>query len=239
MKIIAHRGASGHAPENTIAAIRLAIEMRCDAIEIDVFNVDGHLVVIHDRWSSRTTNGRLRLDQISFDDLRKLDAGDNQQVPTLWEVLVEINGKCDVNVEIKGKNTLAPTLTMIERACSELQFSIGQFLLSSFNHNWLKHAHQTMPLLKLGALTGGSPNDYGAFAERINAYSVNVDINFICPEFVEDIHRRNMKAYVYTVNEPCDIKDMIEMGVDGIFTNYPQLAAKIYKEHNASLRSVK
>ena len=221
MLVIAHRGASDHAPENTLLAIDKAIAMQADAIEVDVFWADGELILLHDRWLQRTTNGHGRVDRLSLTRLRQLNAGKGQQIPTLYECLRQINGRCDVNLELKNSAAVIPVLTAIDYACSHLNFRQEQFLVSAFNHHWLHFCKQRSPWLRLGALTASVPLDYAAFASRLQAWSVHMDIDFICPAFIKDAHRRGLQVFVYTVDEPEDIADMLNLGVDGIFTNNP------------------
>lgn len=228
MKIIAHRGASGHAPDNTIKAIQQALLSAADGIEIDVYlNNSTELIVTHERWLQRTTNGFGCVQSTPMDQILTFDAGDGEKIPTLWQILTLVSGKCEVNIELKGTNTARKTIDILHRATQDLNFSYEQFLISSFNHHLLKEVHQLMPSLKLGALTASLPIHYAAFAEEVDAFAVCVDVDFISTEFVHDAHSRHLKIYAYTVNEPEDIETLYKLQVDGIFTNYPNQAAEI------------
>ncbi|GAB57801.1 glycerophosphodiester phosphodiesterase [Rheinheimera nanhaiensis] len=232
MQIIAHRGASGDYPENTLLAIEQAVLQGADAVEIDVFAVDGELIVIHDHHLARTTNGSGSIYQHSLAQLQQLDAGRGQRIPTLWQVLQLLAPTTLwLNIELKGDNTVAPLLSLLKRAERELQFDVNRLLISSFNHHLLAALKQQQPALKLGALTASLAIDYAAFARQLNAYSVNCDVSFINQAFVADAKARGLKVYVYTVDQADDIARMAEYGVDGIFSNYParsrqQLAAQ-------------
>ncbi|TQV75021.1 glycerophosphodiester phosphodiesterase [Aliikangiella marina] len=221
MKVIAHRGASGYEPENTLLAIEAAIVMEVDAVEIDLHRVEDQLVVIHDRWIDKTTDGKGRLKDLTFAELRRFDAGKGQKVPTLWEVLKLINGRCAVNIELKADDTLALLVSTLTQACAELNFDSTQFVISSFNHHLLKNLKQHAGEWRIGALTGSRPLDYAEFAERLGAYSVHIDVDIVDKYFVDDAHARGLKVYVYTVDKEEDIDDLIALNVDGIFTNYP------------------
>ncbi|MEO3864728.1 glycerophosphodiester phosphodiesterase [Rheinheimera fenheensis] len=222
MQIIAHRGASGDYPENTLLAIEQAVLQGADAIEIDVFAVDGELIVIHDHHLARTTNGHGSIYQRSLTQLHQLDAGRGQRIPTLWQVLQLLAPTpLWLNIELKGDNTVAPLLPLLERAERELQFDANRLLISSFNHHLLTALKQQQPALKLGALTASLPVDYAAFAQQLNAYSVNCDVSFINQAFVDDAKARALKVYVYTVDHADDIARLAGYGVDGIFSNYP------------------
>jgi len=221
MKVIAHRGASGHEPENTLIAIQAALDMRVDAIEVDIHLVDGKLIVIHDRWLQKTTNGEGRVSEKGFDELRRLDAGKGQRIPTLWEVLALVGSQCDLNIELKSERTALPVLEMLYQAIDELACCQTQFLLSSFNHHLLKEIKSKDPAWKVGALTGSKPLGYAKFAEELEAYSIHIDVELVDQAYVDDAHERGLKVYVYTVDQEEDIADLHKMNVDGIFTNYP------------------
>ena len=225
MQIIAHRGASGDYPENTLLAIEQAVLQGADAVEIDVFAVDGELIVIHDHHLARTTSGSGSIYQHSLAQLQQLDAGLGQHIPTLWQVLQLLAPTpLWLNIELKGDNTVGPLMTLLERAERELQFDLNRLLISSFNHHLLAALKQQRPALKLGALTASLPIDYAAFARQLQAYSVHCDVSFINQAFVDDAKARGLKVYVYTVDQADDIARMRQYRVEGIFSNYPAKA---------------
>ncbi|WP_214001111.1 glycerophosphodiester phosphodiesterase family protein [Arsukibacterium sp.] len=221
MQIIAHRGASGDYPENTLLAIEQALIQGADAIEIDVFAVQGELIVIHDHHLARTTNGTGSIYQYNLTELMQLDAGQGQRIPTLWQVLELTNGKCWLNIELKGDDTVAPLLALLEQAEQQLGFDLQSLVISSFNHHLLFAIKQQQPQLRLGALTASLPLDYAAFASILQAYSVHCDVSFINQALVDDAKARGLKVYVYTVDQTDDIRRLKEYGVEGIFSNYP------------------
>lgn len=222
MQIIAHRGASGEYPENTLLAIEQAIVQDADAVEIDVFAVDGELIVIHDHHLSRTTNGEGSIYQHSLTQLQQLDAGRGQRIPTLWQVLQLLAPtQLWLNIELKGDNTVTPLVSLLAKAERDLSFSLNRIVVSSFNHHLLSELKQLCPALKLGALTASLALDYAAFASKLGAYSVNCDVSFINKAMVEDAKARGLKVFVYTVDQSDDIARLQSYGVDGIFSNYP------------------
>ncbi|MDN4502452.1 glycerophosphodiester phosphodiesterase family protein [Alteromonadaceae bacterium BrNp21-10] len=224
MLIFAHRGASKAAPENTLLAIRKALEMGVDAIEIDVHNIEDQVVVLHDRHVERTTNGKGRIQDISFAYLRTLDAGQGQRIPTLWEVMQCIAGKCTLNIELKGITDIEPIIALVDTALLELGFSIDQFLLSSFDHHILLAFKQRRPQWRIGAVSASCPLKYAQFAQQLNAYSVHLDIHTTNQKFVDDAHARQLQVYVYTVDDLAEMDELQAMGVDGVFTNVPDIA---------------
>jgi glycerophosphoryl diester phosphodiesterase len=227
MLIFAHRGASADAPENTLLAVDQALIQQADGIEIDVYQLGGELVVIHDKWVSRTTSGNRLLSDYSLQELQKLDAGHGQFVPTLWQVLQRINGRCLINVEVKGVHDVSLVNAYINKAVSRLNFKPEQFIVSSFNHHLLVAFKSIAANIKVGALTASIPIDYAHFAQQLQAYSVNADISFVDQAFVKDAHKRDLKMFVYTVDEPADLLRLQSWGVDGVFCNGPAKAKRV------------
>ncbi|MEN3160200.1 glycerophosphodiester phosphodiesterase family protein [Alkalimonas sp. NCh-2] len=221
MQIIAHRGASGEFPENTLLAIAQAILQGADAIEVDVYAVEGELIVIHDPKLERTTNGNGTIYQHSLAYLRQLDAGEGEPIPTLWQVLELVQDRCWLNIELKGKDTAQPLLALLAKAEQELGLSLSDVLVSSFNHHLLLHLKQALPELRLGALTASLQLNYAQYVHDLGMYSVHCDLNFIDQQLVHDAHQLGLKVFVYTVDGLDDITEMQQLGVDGIFTNYP------------------
>jgi len=225
---IGHRGAMGHAPENTLLSIRKAIELGADWVEIDVHFVDGQLLVIHDNTLDRTTDGAGLLGDLSFSELRRLDAGEGERIPTLCEVIQTIVGKVGLNIELKGKGTAAP---VVEQLASLTKLHRETILLSSFNEIELENVFELDSAIKLGLLIDGSVD--GSLekslllAKRINAYSIHLNVGEITSSIVHRAHQAALRVYVYTVNQSNDIERMKELGVDGVFTNFPDRVSKL------------
>jgi glycerophosphoryl diester phosphodiesterase len=218
---IGHRGAMGHAPENTLLSVKKALALGVKWVELDVYHVENELVVIHDDRLERTTNGTGYVQEQSLKYIRSLDAGEGEKIPFLKEILDLINGRIGINIELKGVNTAEPVVELIREYLKCEIWNTDKFLVSSFNHHELLKAKQLFPELKIGALMCAIPIDYADFGEKLDAYSVNPSIEFVNKTFVEDAHNRGLKVLVYTVNHPEDIKKMYDLGVDGVFTNYP------------------
>lgn len=221
MQIIAHRGASGLAPENTLKAIRLALELGAGAIELDVQQADGELWVFHDRRLERCTDGHGVLTRQSRAYLESLDAGQGERIPTLWQVMALIRGRSELHIELKGDHTADAVAALTRRAEAELGFTPAQWVVSSFHHPELARFALLRPEIRIGALTANLPLQLARFAERLGAWSLNCDVDFVNAELVADAHRRGLKVLVYTVDEVADRDTLAAMGVDGIFTNRP------------------
>jgi len=217
MICIGHRGASGYAPENTLAAFALAIEMGCSWVELDVYVVEGELLVIHDDTLERTTNGKGRVMDTSLSALRALDAGTGQQIPTLSEVIELIDHRAGINIELKGPHTAAPVNALLA-GYVESGWRAEEFMISSFYHAELA---LTDPRYRRGALFAKSVHDYFQRTRELGAFAFNPGIKLVTPQLVTAAHDEGLLVYVYTVNKVADIERMRAYGVDGVFCNYP------------------
>ncbi|MFN2165068.1 MAG: glycerophosphodiester phosphodiesterase [Anaerolineae bacterium] len=226
---IGHRGACGHAPENTLASVRKALELGAPCLEIDVYHVDHRLVVFHDDRLERTTNGTGYLLEQRFDYLHTLDAGRGERIPTLEEVFETVDRRAGVNIEIKGPATARPVVGLL----GELRrrgWPDELILVSSFDHRQLAEVRRLDPTIRIGALIVGLPVDDAAFAAALGAYSVHLSLEFIDRRFVADAHARGLQVFVFTVDHPEDIRKMAQLGVDGIFTDFPERVLGLYPQ---------
>jgi len=225
MIIFAHRGASGYQSENTLASFKKALEIGVDGIEFDVhLSKDGHVVVIHDSSIFRTTKRLGFIKNKSLADLKKLDAGKGEQIPTLQEVLDLVNKKAKAQIELKGKGTALPVAKIINEYVQKKKWKYNDFLVSSFNHKELREFKKLLPQIRTGALIIGIKIQFDKYKNELNAYSINMWCPFVRKSVVDEAHRRGLKIFAYTVNSKKEIKRMREIGVDCIFTNYPDRA---------------
>jgi glycerophosphoryl diester phosphodiesterase len=225
---IGHRGAMGHAPENTLLSFRKALQLGANCVEGDVYSVDGRLFVIHDDRLDRTTNGSGSLNDHDFNYLRSLDAGEGEKIPTLEELFITINMKAGVNIELKGPGTESPVVDFIAARRKE-GWHDDLILVSSFDHKALEAVRRMDSSIKLGALIADPPVDAVAAAVGLGAYSVHLSLKFVDRTFVDDAHLHGLKVFVFTVNDPDHILRMEEFGVDGVFTNYPERVLQHHK----------
>ena len=163
---IGHRGAMGHAPENTLLSLKKALEMGAPCVEVDVYFVDGHLLVFHDDRLERTTNGFGYLADHDFEYLRSLDAGEGERIPTLREVFETVGLKAGVNIELKGPGTARPVVELIADFRGK-GWHNDLILVSSFNHRELEMVRCLDPSVRLGALMVALPVDDAAFASCV------------------------------------------------------------------------
>ncbi|HYA14898.1 MAG TPA: glycerophosphodiester phosphodiesterase family protein [Syntrophales bacterium] len=222
----AHRGASGYEPENTLSAVEKAIALGADWIEVDVYAVENELIVIHDERLERTTNGTGFVMDKTLAYLRSLDAGKGQRIPTLREVFDCVDRRVGINIELKGPYTVCSTVSLIKEYVSNNGWNYDQFILSSLNHRELTRVIKLDPHIKIGVIIGGRHRLYKQFVYRFAAYSVHPRIDLINVRFVRSAHQRGLKVFVYTINEPDDIVRLEAMGVDGIFTDFPELISR-------------
>ncbi|MFC2150756.1 glycerophosphodiester phosphodiesterase [Calditrichota bacterium] len=221
MIFFAHRGARGYEPENTLRAFSRAVDLGAKWIELDVYPIEGELVVFHDLRLERTTNGKGFIWEQSLDYIRTLDAGKGEKVPLLGEVIHLLDPSICINIELKWQGTAELVADLLTAGDTEKRTDSSRFVISSFIHSELLKFKQIMPDHRIGALTGELPTAYAQFAEQLGAYSVHPTIEFINQEFVDDAHRRGLQVYVYTINHPDELAWMRDLGVDGVFTDYP------------------
>ena len=219
---IGHRGARGHEPENTLRSVRRALELGAHGVEIDVRFVDGELVIIHDATLDRTTNGHGDISRKSFAELRALDAGQGERIPTLREVFETVDRRAFINIELKGRRTAGPVGALIAEFVERRGWRYEDFVVSSFYRTELRAVSDSR--IPIALLLTRPSRLYALSAWSVRAGALNPALRFVTQRFVEDAHRRGLKVFVYTVNEPADIARMREWGVDGVFTDFPERA---------------
>jgi glycerophosphoryl diester phosphodiesterase len=228
--LIAHRGASALAPENTLAAFLKAKQQGATWIEFDVMmTADEEVVVIHDETLERTTNGSGDVDKISYAQLATLDAGSwfnpafaGERVPTFVEVIkfLQIH-QMAANVEIKaipGQEEMVVTkvLSYINQYWTK---EMTPPLISSFAMPILHHVRQQQPAALIGMLLHEWFEDWSVICQELNPVSVNVNEDIMTPEAAARIKQANKLIACYTVNDPARAKELFAMGVDAVFTD--------------------
>ncbi|MBN1451700.1 MAG: hypothetical protein JW963_11855 [Anaerolineales bacterium] len=239
--ILAHRGASAHAPENTLAAFELALKQGAHGIELDAkLSADGEVVVIHDASVERTTSGQGRVAQLDLTALRKLDAGSffsdqfrGEKIPTLIEVFETIGKHTIINVELTNYDT--PRDGLADRVCElvrrfELQ---GSVLFSSFLPSNLKRTRSLLPDTPRGLLALGGWIGWWARSFDFNFgdyQALHPSLRDVTHQQVARVHRLKRRIHVWTVNGAEDMRRLVGWGVDGIITDDPKLATDIAAE---------
>jgi glycerophosphoryl diester phosphodiesterase len=223
---IAHRGASGSFPENTLSAFRAAIDAGAQMCELDVqLTRDGAVVVIHDETVDRTTDGKGEVAELTLAELKRFDAGakfkrgtiKGERIPTLDEVFAVTSGKCGLNIELKAGG-LEHQVAQIMNARDA--FSVS--MVSSFEWEFLKKIQQLDSRVRIGLLTDEKPVDLMMNAVAMRAYAINPRYDIVTADLCTAAHQRSLKVYTWTVDKESTMRALIECGVDGIMTNYPE-----------------
>lgn len=218
---IAHRGGSQRFTENTLAAFEEALHLGVDAIELDVWNISGELLVTHDRRLGKSLPGHGLLLEQSPAELRQLLLPCGNRLATLAEVLELVGDQAMLNIELKGPDCVEPVARLLEEFVQRRGLGWDHYLISSFDHPQLLACKQRLPQVKRGVLISHQPLDYAASFAALEPYSLNPCIDFINAELVHDAQARGLKVWVYTVNDEEDMQQMAALGVDGVFTDYP------------------
>ncbi|MDC6351182.1 glycerophosphodiester phosphodiesterase [Zeaxanthinibacter sp. PT1] len=225
MMIIGHRGAMGHETENSLASIEKAMELGVDMIEIDVFRIkSGEIMVFHDDRLERLTNGAGDIESYYFVELRRLDVEGGHKIPMLQEVLRTIDHKTKLNIELKGTNTAGRVNFIMENYIEKQGWKLEDFLISSFRWDELREMRKNNPDVDIAVLTDGDPEKAIEVARELNAVAINPHYKKLKDTNVKAIHDAGFKVLTWTVNEPEEIDRMRELGVDGIFTDFPERA---------------
>ena len=230
--VVAHRGFSGAAPENTLAAFRKAIEVGSDMIELDIqLSKDGKIVVIHDETLERTTNGQGKVADHTFREIRKLDAGSwfgsqfsGEKIPTLQEVLELAKGKVLVNIEIKNPtHGQYPITELADQGLEAVKKAgmLNRVIFSSFNSDSLDWIQKRDPRAWTAFLYHRDWNSLPEVTKGKNWQVLNLRNSFLTRGKIEKIHQEGIKINVYTVNTEEELEQFVNWGADGLITNHP------------------
>ncbi|MGG1596187.1 glycerophosphodiester phosphodiesterase [Paenibacillus naphthalenovorans] len=232
MLVISHRGASGYAPENTMNAFQLAVDMKADGIELDLhLTKDGEVVICHDDDVERTTNGHGLIKELTLAQLRSLDAGSwydesfsGASIPTLREFMTFAAGTgMLINLEIKNIPYYHKGIEeKVVRSVLEHDM-LDRVIISSFDHYALAETARLAPSIKLGVLFSTRLIDPWDYARRLpfDVHSLHPHFSFVDEAYIRQSHEHGYKVYPYTVNDPEWAKPLALKGLDGVITNYP------------------
>lgn len=226
--VIGHRGAMGVVKENTLASMEAAIASGCDMIELDVHVIEGELIVFHDHRLERLTGRPGRLADVPLARLHEYTV-DGHAIPTMRQVAQLCKGRVGLNIEIKGQGCVEALAQLYGQMLAE-GWAVKDVLVSSFDHIQLAQLKARFPLMHQGILMEGQPVDLAAPAEALGGNALHVSQDFITPEYLADAKARNLKVYVYTANYEEDMARLVDMGVDGIITDFPDLLHKVIAE---------
>lgn len=249
VQVIAHRGSSGAAPENTLAAVEVALEQDADVVENDIQrSADGALVIVHDTTLARTTDVETvfpdrapwNVRDFTLAEIKQLDAGSwfapefsGQRVPTLAEWAHAVGRQTGMLLEVKSPELYPGIEIDVDRelrALPEFTQALrhGRVMMQSFNHQWLRDYDALAVDVPVGLLFAGGPPSEAQLADAATwAQAANPALGDMTQDSVAMIHRYGLKTYTWTVNGGQDMRRAINWGVDGVITNYPQVLRNI------------
>ena len=232
-KLIAHRGASAFAPENTLIAFKMAKEQGCDWIECDVtLTQDGVPVIFHDKTFKRLANRNININQLDFQAVLDIDVGtwfspkfSGEKTATLEALLLFAKKNAmKINLELKPNGYKPRSLiTQVQLLLSETQFNFDDLLISSFDTKSLLYAQKYLPQVKRALLIDKWRRNWHYVAEKFQVSSIHCHYKLCSKVRVAKIKQANYKLYCYTVNNKIKARKLFEKGVDGIFSDYPDL----------------
>lgn len=225
--VIAHQGASGHLPENTLPAFQKAIELGADWIELDIQLAHGELFVIHDYRLERVTDQQGTLREASLETIRRARVAGKYPIPTLREVFDLVDKRVRLNLEIKSSATAEAVIKLVDEYVNEHGWNYEQFLVSSFNQYELLTVRYLRPELATGVIIYGIPYELAEFTRALGVSVLVNCIEFTNQDLIDNAHALGLQYQVYTVNYPDDIQRMLALRVDGIITNYPDRVCQI------------
>lgn len=222
--IIAHRGASGYEPENTLRACKRALEMGVHAIELDVHTAkSGELVVIHDDTIDRTTNGTGAVTEFTYQELQQYDAGEGEQIPTLAQVLELINKEALVNLDLKSLSAAQPLAELIKRYVTKKQWSYDNFVVTAFDYDTVMEFHTHCPQVPIGIIFEKNLTGSIDTVQQAAAQCAVVPYQSVTQELVDEAHELGIAIFAYTVNNRSIAQRLVKLDVDAIIADYPDI----------------
>jgi glycerophosphoryl diester phosphodiesterase len=208
---IGHRGAAGHAPENTLLSVETAISLGVDVVEIDVHRSrDGHLIVMHDERVDRTTSGSGYIRDMTLRQLQALG------VPTLTDMLRAVTGRAALMIEVKVRNIICEAAGLVAAISPEVPIFYASFL-----HSELLDVRELDPAAKTIALIDGVLVSPTAFALESRATFAGIEFHSLEPDFIRELKNAGIGVFTFTVDDPRDIANARRLDVDGLISNFP------------------
>jgi glycerophosphoryl diester phosphodiesterase len=223
--IIAHRGDSSRALENSLDAFRLALSIPVDMIEFDIRKSrDNVLYVMHDKETGRTADGSLDIEKAVSDDITRLRLINGEAIPTLNDVLTLVDGKAGLNIEIKSKG--AGALTAAHLIGSGYR---GRVLLSSFKEEEIIGARRVMPDIPMaGIFDTFIPAEVASYKAK-GYHFISLNRKTVSKELITSCHNKNIAVYVWTVDQEREAEQLVSWDVDGIYSNNPGMLRRLVR----------
>jgi glycerophosphoryl diester phosphodiesterase len=238
---IAHRGASAYEPENTLRAFERAIAMGATMLELDVYlSSDGHPVILHDKDLSRTTNGSGDVQDLTVKQIKQFETEKGERVPTLVEVIELARGRVQLYIELKGEQT-PPAVIGVLRATA----FVNEAVVGSFHPRLPQQTKQLEPKIRTSALIRGQDRE-ASFIDRALAIGANyvhpcwervspTPHKLLTPALISDIRRQGLGIIVWHEERPSELRQLVQLKVDGICTNTPDILTAILQEKKGIL----
>lgn len=231
--VIGHKGAAGSAPENTLKSFEMAYNMGADMIELDLQQTsDGYLVCIHDYEVSKTTNGEGLVHELTLAEIQSLDAGEGQTIPLLSEVLDLARGRLGVNIDLKVPGVEAELLSLVGD-----REMIRSVIFSSFFHGTLSEIRDISTEATTAVLFDTEIEDVATYAHDLRANAINPLFSSVNDEMVQAAHEKGLRVLPFTVNDEEVMRNLLHMGVDGIITDLPAIAARVVDSYLEQTKS--
>lgn len=236
--IFAHRGMSAYAPENTLAAFKMAFDAGADGIELDVrLTADDEIIVFHDNSLHRITGINKKVNETTLAELKTFDAGtwfnpsySKEKIPSLREVFEIVDQDKLINIELKGSSLL-----LVDKVINLIKEfnNHSQLIVSAFNSNFLRKTKSQMPELQIGLLA--LPSLAGLWHRKVTNYNLKPnaihafyrDVN---AKMINNAHAKGQRVHAYTVNDPVEMENLFLMNIDMIFTDDPALGMKVRQQ---------
>ncbi|HEX8881419.1 MAG TPA: glycerophosphodiester phosphodiesterase family protein [Candidatus Acidoferrum sp.] len=240
--MIAHRGASGHAPENTMAAFRRAVALGATFIETDLqLSRDAHFVAVHDETVNRTTDGRGSVHDLTLAELRELDAGSwfgsefsGERIPTLEEIL-QFSKKNDVVFYLEMKPSGAWGGEHAVVGALRESGEIPRAVVLSFDASMVLNVHTIDPTVMTGLLYDGQLEKPIEKALEIGARQLAVRGDLVTPALLEQARQKDLQVVCWTINQAAHMRLLIEAGVHGIMSDYPDRVVAALKKQSQTV----
>ena len=235
VEVTAHRGASGLAPENTIASVKKAIELKADYSEIDAQEIsDGSIILFHDTSLNRTTGNNGNIWNQSIQTLSQMEAGSwfseeftGEKIPLLEEIIDLVNDAMKLNIELKMNGNEKLLAKKVVKIVHSKDF-VDKCIITSFDFNEVNKVREIDRNIKIGYIFKNFPEDINVFTADCEILSVSRKI--VDKEFVKKAKLHNKEIHVWTVNDPDEMERLINLGVDNIITNRPDVLSSVLKK---------
>lgn len=237
IEIIAHRGASGITPENTIVSFLEAVKAGSDIIEFDAhLSKDNEVIIIHDNTVNRTTDGFGKIRELTLPEIKKLDAGSwfgaqfrGERIPTLDEILQKNFNGVKLNIELKG--SLKEYNQFPEIVINKIRKydAVKRVVITSFNTEFLKRVMALDSEISFGIISNFKIRNHWEISLKKNASQINPLWYFVNKSLVKNAHEHDVHIYPWTINKKYIVLWLLKMGIDGMITDHPEKLIKILK----------